>query len=89
MQARKRPSPTQKYGKLPTFDDQKPIRTENNFRSNPNHKQHERRPSRPDTRPMIGGDRKPFNNERRSSRPDARPSTGGYKGSKPDGRSTE
>jgi len=38
--ARKRPSPTQKYGKLPTFDDQKPIKTENNYRSNPNHKQH-------------------------------------------------
>ncbi len=39
---RKRLSPTQKYGKLPAFDDQKPIKTENNFRSNPNHKQHKK-----------------------------------------------
>jgi hypothetical protein len=37
---RKRLSPTQKYGKLPTFDDQKPIQTENNYRSNPKHKKH-------------------------------------------------
>ncbi|MDD3262575.1 MAG: DEAD/DEAH box helicase [Candidatus Absconditabacteria bacterium] len=37
---RKRLSPTQKYGKLPLFDDQKPIKTENNFRSNPKHKKH-------------------------------------------------
>ncbi|HCB51260.1 TPA: hypothetical protein DEP21_01595 [Patescibacteria group bacterium] len=48
--SKKRLTPTQKYGKLPDFDDQKPIKTENNFRSNPNHKKHERRPSRPDNR---------------------------------------
>jgi len=39
---RKRLSPTQKYGKLPEFDDQKSIKTEKNFRSNPKHKQHKR-----------------------------------------------
>lgn len=37
---KKKLSPTQKYGKLPIFDDQKPIKTENNYRSNPKHKQH-------------------------------------------------
>lgn len=37
---RKRLSPTKKYWKLPAFDDEKPIKTENNFRSNPKHKKH-------------------------------------------------
>jgi len=43
MMPKRRLSPTQKYGKIPAFDDQKPIKTENNFRSNPNHKKHESR----------------------------------------------
>ncbi len=49
-QKKKRLTATQKYGKLPHFDDQKPIKTENNYRSNPKHKQHKRWLSRPDNR---------------------------------------
>jgi superfamily II DNA/RNA helicase len=73
-------SPTQKYGKLPPFDDQKHFKTENNYRSNPHHKQHERRPGRPD-------DRRPSTGGYQWSRPDNRfpkPTPGGYK--KPDDR---
>jgi len=77
-QAQKRPSLSQKYGRIPAFDDQKPVTTQSNYRSNPNHKQHERRPSRPDTRPMLWD---------RPARPDSRrPSTWWYKWSRPDNR---
>lgn len=40
----KRQSFTKTYNKIYPSDEQKAIRTENNYRSNPNHKQHERRP---------------------------------------------
>ena len=57
----KRQSFTKTYSKLYPSDDQKYPKTENNYRSNPNHKQHERRPSRPsgssvawDSKPSFG-----------------------------------
>jgi ATP-dependent RNA helicase DeaD len=76
-QAPKRQSFTKTYSKIYPSDEQKAMRTENNYRSNPNHKQYERRPSRPGT-PAVAGDRGV----------DTRPSTGWYKGRKPDSRSS-
>jgi len=63
-QAPKRQSLTKTYNKLYPSDEQKAIRGENNYRSNPNHKQHERRPGRPTTPgksfgPSSSWDRKP------------------------------
>lgn len=77
---RKRLSPTQKYGKLPAFDDQKPIKTENNFRSNPNHKQHKKWLGNPNRNIDRHNDSKPGN---RWARPDnrwARPQGGHFRG---------
>ena len=62
-QAPKRQSFTKTYNKLCPTDEQKAMRGQNNYRSNPNHKQHERRPSRP-AGPSIAGDRKPFSGGR-------------------------
>jgi len=45
-QTPKRQSFTKTYNKLYPSDEQKALRGENNYRSNPNHKQHERRPGR-------------------------------------------
>ncbi|AHB41102.1 hypothetical protein P148_SR1C00001G0295 [candidate division SR1 bacterium RAAC1_SR1_1] len=75
MMPRKRLSPTQKYGKLPTFEDQKPIKTENNFRSNPNHKKHERSLGAPN-RGVDGY---------KGSKPDSRPEGRSF-GARPDNR---
>lgn len=57
-QAPKRQSFTKTYNKLCPTDEQRAMRGENNYRSNPNHKQHERRPSRP-AGPSVAWDRKP------------------------------
>lgn len=70
-QAPKRQSFTKTYSKIYPSDEQKAMKTENNYRSNPNHKQHERRPSRPGSAPIAW---------------DRRPSTGWYQWKKPDSR---
>ena len=81
-QAPKHQSFTKTYSKIYPPDEQKAIRTENNYRSNPNHKQHpakdgagEHRPSRFGTTPIAW--------DRRS---ESRPSTGWYKWKHHDGR---
>ena len=71
----KRQSFTKTYNKLYPSDEQKAMRTENNYRSNPNHKQHTG---------ALSGTR-----ERRPWRPTGqagRPSTGWYKWKHHDGR---
>lgn len=80
-QVPKRQSFTKTYSKIYPSDEQKSLKSENNYRSNPNHKHHERRPSRP-WAPLLAGDRKPSS----KGRSDSRPSTGGYKWKKPDSR---
>jgi len=75
-QAPKRQSFTKTYNKLYPSDEQRAIKTENNYRSNPNHKHHERRPSRP-AAPSLAGDRRPTT---------AGTSTSWYKWSHHDGR---
>ncbi len=76
-QAPKRQSFTKTYNKLCPSDEQKALRGENNYRSNPNHKHHERRPWRAvDAR----------SSDSRPSRESGKPSTGWYKWKHHDGR---
>ncbi len=81
-QAPKRQSFTKTYNKLYPSDEQRAVRTENNYRSNPNHKQHERRPSRPGA-PVLAGDTRSSGGWYKWKNNDGRWSTGWYKSSKP------
>ena len=76
-QAPKRQSFTKTYSKIYPSDEQKAMRTENNYRSNPNHKQHTGASSGAGERRLAT-----------ASRSNDRPSTGGYKWKRPDGRAT-
>ena len=49
----KRVDLAKKYDNAFPYEDQKNRKQENNYRSNPNHPKHERRPSRPDNRAGI------------------------------------
>jgi len=66
----RRQSFTKTYSKLYPSDEQKAIKTENNYRSNPNHKQHPAKVGASERRPTTVG----------------KPSTGGYKWKNHDGR---
>lgn len=90
-QAPKRQSFTKTYSKIYPSDEQKAIRTENNYRSNPNHKQHERRPSRPGATPLAGersSSPRPSSGWYTWRKPDTRASTAGYQWRRPDSRSS-
>lgn len=90
-QAPKRQSFTKTYAKIYPSDEQKALKTENNYRSNPNHKQYERRPSRSGTASIVGdrtsGDR-PSTGWYKWRKPDTRGSSTWYQWRRPDSRST-
>jgi len=71
-QVPKRQSFTKTYSKIYPSDEQKAIKTENNYRSNPNHKQHDQRPA------TAGKPTRPSSGWYKWSKPDGR--TSSYQG---------